>query len=186
MRLAVTWIAGAILIAVSAAARGSSKLPETQRPLPPIPSVTELEVVADLPSDYDASESPGSEAEFVVSLVSTPETLNESQRQVVEFWRAWRSQAVEALPEHLRKDSEHRKGIDETYRAAIANIGGVEGETHARGVLAALQYKVDSLRTRASLALLQAADLVASETTSVSVEALLVDLATVTQVQADE
>jgi hypothetical protein len=115
------------LIALSAAARGSSRLPETQRPLPAIQSVTELEEVADFPPDYDEPEIPESEAEVVVSLVSTPEPLNESQRQVVEFWRAWRSQAVEALPEFLREKTEHRASIEETYQMALRNVGIGEG-----------------------------------------------------------
>jgi hypothetical protein len=189
------WIGGALLIILSAAVRSAKgppvrvapKLVAIQVESPPAeilagdedlpteetPPLEEFAIVESVP------DSQGALLSDMLVFDSVPE--DDPRRLVTESWDSWREQAIAALPEHLREDSEHRKGIDETYRAAIANLGGAEKGPSARGVRVSLQYKVESLRTHASLALLQAADLVASESTAVSVESLLVDLATVAE-----
>ena len=130
-------IAGAVLIPAAACIRSGQRMQLTP---PSNPHASATAAAPALPSlwaqIHDALESWKDMSPITESMVppaDTPESVtiefkgdlviacpkDDDRDPRVQTWIAWRRQAIDALPESLRNDSDHQRAIDETYRQAI-------------------------------------------------------------------
>src|SRR5688572_23636977 len=132
---------GAILLPAAACIRSGQRIQATAPTMPQqvvAPATpTRPSLWAQINDALESWEDASPIAESVVSEVAVHESVafhpliacpkeSDPHGPLVEPWIDWRRQALAALPESLRNDSDYQRAIDDTYRRAIRGFQSEE------------------------------------------------------------